>query len=197
MKKLTLSLLLPLFACLGMASFVAAGSMPAMQVVVSNSANKVVYKGMTNTRGVFETPKLAPGNYVVQFNTKKSLKGDNYFLVVSAGKKKVVANAVSGDKFSKGGVAMKVDVGSAMMVTGQVSDAEIAATAQSGGQKADGRKTKMINGKKYVWVEGEMGSNLGGRWVDADSPAAQNVEQWDRKHIQDFQSNGSHLKAGN
>jgi hypothetical protein len=35
------------------------------------------------------------------------------------------------------------------------------------------REVKVINGKRYVFVPGELGSNIPGRWVPEDSPAAQ------------------------
>ena len=31
---------------------------------------------------------------------------------------------------------------------------------------------KVINGKRYVWVPGPIGSNMGGRWVEEGSEAA-------------------------
>ena len=36
----------------------------------------------------------------------------------------------------------------------------------------DNRPSKIINGKRYVYVAGELGSNIPGQWVPADSPAA-------------------------
>ena len=81
-----------------------------MDVTVSGPGGKVAYKGKTDANGTFSTPKLAPGNYTVQFNSP-GLKAGQYVIVVSAGKKKVSADSVIGDKFAKGGVAMKVDVG--------------------------------------------------------------------------------------
>ena len=57
----------------------------------------------------------------MQFTSKdSSVKGGQYSIVVAAGKKKVVANAVAGEKFLGGGVAMKVEVGAGLNITGQV-----------------------------------------------------------------------------
>ncbi|HEY2799561.1 MAG TPA: carboxypeptidase-like regulatory domain-containing protein [Chthoniobacterales bacterium] len=183
MKNFRRSLLFTLLASFSAASLVSASSLPAMQITISNSAGKLVYKGRTNSQGLFTTPSLMPGKYVVQFNATKSLKGRELALVLGTGKKKVVANSVAGSKFNQGGVAMKVEVDKAMTLTGQVADAATAATNAT----ASNGRVKYINGKKYVWEEGEMGSNLGGRWVDANSPEAQNVTLIDRKGIQEFQ----------
>jgi hypothetical protein len=84
------------------------------------------------------------------------LKGKKYALVVSAGKKKVSAS-IPGEKFARGGVAMKVDVGAGLNITGVVAadDAPISK-----------------NNKKMVWIAPELGSNLPGRWVEEDSAEA-------------------------
>ena len=167
MKTLRRSLLLSLGLFLGLASL-AYSSLPSLQVTVSNSAGKLVYKGATNAQGLFSTANLPPGDYIVQFNSAK-LKGRELALVVAAGKKKVVANSVAGARFAAGGVAMKVEVAKSINLTGQVTDAAAAQTASNS-------KVKYINGKKYVWLQPDTSSNLGGRWVDASSAEGQRVE---------------------
>ena len=128
-----------------------------MNVVVSDKGGKAAYKGATNTTGVFATAKLQPGNYVVQFTSSSAeLKGKQYAVVVSAGKKKVSAN-VAGEKFAGGGVAMKVDVGAGLNITGQVA-------AQTGPISK--------GGKKMVWIPKQLGSNEPGHWVEEDSAEA-------------------------
>jgi len=103
------------------AASVAQAGVPSMNVTVSDAAGKAAFKGATKGDGAFATGKLPPGNYVVQFTAKNSsVKGDQYSIVVAAGKKKVVANAVAGDKFLGGGVALKVEVGAGFPITGQV-----------------------------------------------------------------------------
>jgi len=88
---------------------------------VSDAGGKAAFKGITKSNGDFQTAKLAPGNYVVQFIAKSpAVKGGQYSIVVAAGKKKVVANAVAGEKFLAGGVAMKVEVGAGLNIAGQV-----------------------------------------------------------------------------
>jgi len=95
---------------------------PSMNVTVSDASGKLAFKGATKSDGGFATEKLQPGKYVVQLSSKNSaLKSGQYSIVVSAGKKKVVANAVPGQKFLAGGVAMNVDVGAGLNITGQVS----------------------------------------------------------------------------
>ena len=82
------------------------GAVPPLNVTVSDASGKAAFKGTTNAKGTFATAKLKPGNYVVQFNSKNgAVKGNHYAIVVSAGKKKVSANAVPGEKFAAGGVA--------------------------------------------------------------------------------------------
>jgi len=133
------------------------GATPAMNVTVSDASGKAAFKGMTNANGVFGTSKLTPGNYTVQIASQSAeLKGKNYAIVVAAGKKKVSASAVPGEKFARGGVALKVDVGAGLNITGQVSTEE--------------RVSK--SGKKMVWIPPMVGSNMPGRWVEEDSADA-------------------------
>lgn len=94
---------------------------PSINVTVSDSTGKAAFKGATKNDGEFATAKLPPGSYVVQFTTtNSSVKNGQYSIVVGAGNKKVVANAVAGAKFLGGGVAMKVEVGAGLNIAGQV-----------------------------------------------------------------------------
>jgi hypothetical protein len=56
------------------------------------------------------------------------------------------------------------------------------------------RPVKMINGEPYVYVTGELGSNVPGRWVPQDSAAAQNLpsdtEAVDQGTLQKWQGGG-------
>src|SRR4051794_1253970 len=104
------------------AASLANGGVPPVNVIVSDASGKAAFKGATKSDGAFATEKLQPGNYVVQFSSKNSaLKGGQYSIIVAAGKKKVVANAVAGDKFLGGGVALKVDVGAGLGIVGHVA----------------------------------------------------------------------------
>jgi hypothetical protein len=156
------------------------GAVPPIDVTVSDAGGKAAFKGATNAKGTFATANLKPGNYVVQFNSKSpTVKGNHYALVVSAGSKKVSASAVPGEKLAAGGVAMKVTVGPGLNITGQVSS------------EAEGSVNK--NGKKMVWIPPQLGSNMGGRWVEEGSPeavAARTSGRISTKDIQDIQNRG-------
>ncbi len=92
-----------------------------MSVTVSDAGGKAAFKGVVKGNGAFATGNLTPGNYVVQFNsTSGGMRGKHYAIVVSAGTKKVTADAVPGEKFSGGGVAMRLVVGAGSNITGQV-----------------------------------------------------------------------------
>jgi hypothetical protein len=159
---------------------IAFGNVPPMTVTVSDSSGKASFKGMTNASGSFATSALPAGDYVVQFNSKDgALKGNYYAVAVSAGKKKVGASAVPGEKFSAGGIAMKVAVGSGLNITGQVL------------AEKTGKVSK--NGKKMVWIPPVLGSNRPGHWVEEGSPEdvdsrSRGVLSKDR--VQDMQSRG-------
>lgn len=162
------------------AGSLAYGAVPSLSVTVSDSAGKVAFKGATNSKGSFATGTLKPGKYVVQFQSSGgNIKGASYTLVVSAGTKKVSADSVDGAKFSKGGVAMNIDVGSGLNVSGQVSDAVAS--------KVD------KDGKKMVWIEKKLGSNLPAHWAPEDSAEAKEAMtqgSYSTKNIQDKQNQG-------
>ena len=173
MKKLLIGTLL------GVVASVANAATPPMSVTVSKG-DKVVYNGSTNASGVFSTTKLEPGDYVVQFNSKSAaaVNNEQFTLVVSAGKKKVSADTVAGEKFTAGGVAMRVPVVNGTNITGQVVSSKDAAAAQANsavGSSSD--KIRIINGKRYVWVGPETGSNIGGRWVEEGSVTAKQARR--------------------
>lgn len=149
MKTLARSLfvVLVLFA----ASF-AYGAVPHVKVTVFNSNGAVAYIGATDSNGTFATPSLAPGRYIVQFNSK-NLQDNAYAVVISAGNKKVVANSVAGQQFAGGGIAMKLSVGGGLNITGNV----ISAT------NADG------SAKVMVWVPQMLGSNMPAHWAEKGS----------------------------
>ena len=140
------------------ATCIVQGAVPAMNVTVSDAGGKAAFKGTTDTKGTFATAKLKPGNYVVQFiSNSAAVKGNQYAIVVSAGTKKVAANAVPGEKLAGGGVAMKVDVAAGVNITGQVA-------AEANGA--------VKNGKKMVWIPKQLGSNMPGHWAEEGSAEA-------------------------
>src|ERR1700730_5803445 len=136
------------------------GGVPSMNVIVSDASGKVAFKGATNASANFATANLAPGNYVVQLHSKsETLKGNQYLLVVSAGRKKVIADAVPGEKFNGGGVALKIAVQSGFRITGQIATDQMSASGL-------GQKVRVIDGKRYVWVRAHTGSNLADHWAE-------------------------------
>ncbi len=159
---------------------VASAAAPKINVTVSDSSGKAAFKGMTNDKGTFATANLKPGEYVVQFTSPAAPgKNSHYAIVVSAGAKKVTANGVAGEKFTKGGVAMKVTVASNLNITGQVAAEEAGATK---------------NGKKMVWIPPQLGSNRPGHYVEEGSPEAVQARtsgSISTQDVQNMQSRGS------
>jgi hypothetical protein len=155
---------------------VAFGALPQVTVTVADSGGKQAFKGATNAKGTFATGALKPGQYVVQFSAN-SVPGGNYALVISAGSKKVTAGDVAAEKFAKGGVAMKIDVGSGLNITGQITT---------------GLQTKVgPDGKKMVWIPKKLGSNLPAHWAPEDSAEAKEAKSsgtMSSKSIQDIQA---------
>jgi hypothetical protein len=172
------------FALLPSLPLTAYGDVPSMDVTVFNSAGKVAFKGPIGSSATFATRNLAPGDYVVQFNTRSAAVKDNqYVLVVSAGKKKVIATGVAGEKFTRGGVAMRIPVGPDSHIIGQVAKEE--ATA-----RGEGLKYRVIDGKRFVWVTASLGSHLGGHWESELLAPAGNVAVWRSEDLQKQMNRG-------
>lgn len=153
--------------------------LPSVKVLVSDENRNVAFKGTTSVDTTFTTGNLRPGNYVVQFNSNNAAVEDNqYLLVVSAGKRKVTATDVAGEQFAGGGVAMRVKVASPLRMTGQIA------------------RTRLIDGKRFVWQTAETGSNLGGRWVEkttADARQVVRLQSGFLRRMQDYNGEGSML----
>jgi hypothetical protein len=155
-----------------------------MEVTVLDASGKVGFKGATNADGTFTTANLRPGHYVVQLNTKSAAaKRNQYLVVVSAGKKKVIATGVPGEIFMGSGAAMRVNVGTSLKITGQVANEEIV------GQK-EGVNYRVVGGQRFVWVPAELGSNVSGRWVEEGSVPARNITLIGKDGIKKFQEKG-------
>jgi hypothetical protein len=168
------SLYLALIAFVGTAY----GGIPSMWVTVFDATEKVVFKQALNANATFSTGNLRPGKYIVQFNTKSgAVKGNDYLFVVSAGKKKVIADAVAGETLTRGGAAMKIQVDSGLQISGQVLNDEAIANA-------GGPKYRTIDGKRYVWMSPELGTHLQGHWEEASAHPTRNVVVWTRDELQ-------------
>jgi hypothetical protein len=185
MKTIVRSIVIGLFGVVASVAFAAA---PLVSVTVTDSSGKAAYKGATSGNGSFATAKLQPGGYVVYFNARSAAKGDKYTLVISAGKKKVMANAVEAEMLAaSGGVAMKIDVGAGLNITGQVAT-ENKNSAPMG-----------HNGKPMVWVSKKLGSNIPAHWAESDSAEvkeAMTSSSFSIKNIQDRQMQGINPQGG-
>jgi hypothetical protein len=178
MNKIIQATLVSLFIIIVSMSY---GAVPSMNVTVSDSSGKSAYKGATDAKGSFATGTLKPGGYVVQLNSKSAPKGAKYAVVVSSGKKKVTANAVDAEKLTAGGVAMKIDVGAGLNITGQVA-AEDKSSAPMG-----------HNGKPMVWIAKRTGSNIAAHWAESDSAEAKEAMasgNMSQQELQNRQSQG-------
>jgi hypothetical protein len=116
----------------------------------------------------------------VQFNSKSAPKQSRYALIASAGKEKVVANGIPGEKLIAG-VAVTIRVGPGLNLTGQV-------TAEDKDSAPIGR-----NGKLMVWIPKRIGSNLAPHWADSDSAEAKEVmasSSYSLKNMQNKQNQG-------
>jgi hypothetical protein len=179
MKNLIRSTVLSLLFVAATAAF----AVPALNVTVSDSSGKVSFKGATNAKGTFATAKLKPGNYAVQLSSSSGAVKGNYTIVVSAGTKKVSASGIAGEKFAKGGVALKVDVGTGLNITGQVASDSTNSSAPMG-----------PNGKPMVWIPKQLGSNIAAHWTESDSAEAKQAQtagSFSTKNIQDRQNQSS------
>jgi hypothetical protein len=171
------------FAIMLAATTASYGRIPAIKVIVSDANGKVAFKGMTKADATFATGSLPAGDYVVQFgSTRAELKGNQYLLVVSAGKKKVIADAVAGEQFAGGGVAMRLKVAPGLQISGQVATQE--STLVQGATKV-----RVINGKRYVWVQSALGSNLGPHWEAEGIANAKNVTYLSHDKMTKIQDN--------
>jgi hypothetical protein len=157
---------------------VAYGAVPAINVTVADSSGKTAYKGATDGKGLFATGKLQPGGYTVKFASNSAPKGSKYALVISAGKKKVSASAIEAERLAAGGVAMKIDVGAGLNITGQVVDDKNSAPMGH-------------NGKPMVWIGKKTGSNIAAHWAESDSAEAKEAMtsgSFSRENLQNKQN---------
>ena len=159
---------------------VASAAVPTFNVTVVDSSGKSAFKGATDSRGIFASPKMPPGNYAVQFTSNSAPKGSHYTLVVVAGTKKTSASAITGEKLAAGGAAMKIEVKGNVSIQGQVS-----------AESAETRIGK--NGQLMVWIPKKVGSNIPAHWAESDSAEAKEVmtsSSYSAKNLQDKDNQG-------
>jgi hypothetical protein len=164
----------------GVASF-GFGAVPKINIeVVELSGKTTAFKGGTDPRGIFATPRLGPGSYAVVFTSKSAPKSSHYTLVLVAGTKKMAANAITAEKLAAGGVAMKIEVSAGRSILGQVSEED--------------KSTRIgKNGKLMVWIPKQINSHLPAHWAESDSAEARFAEtasSFSRQNIQDRQNKG-------
>lgn len=155
-----------------------------MNVTVSDASGKGAFTGTTNADGTFTTERLKPGNYIVQLKSRRaSMSAPSYAVVVSAGRKKVIAIGVPQEKLAAGGVAMKVDVTIPSRITGQVVNGQSVASTQD-------PNVKVINGHRFAWIMPLTGSNLGAHWEEVGIAPGQNVGYLSTDKLRQIQDRG-------
>ncbi len=172
--------------------------LPPVKVTISTADGKLAYEGRTNARGIFHTGNVPPGDYVVQFRSGNAvMTSEQYLLVVAAGKRKVIADALRGEQFGGGGVAMRLRVGDGMKIEGQIASERSVTLAGNANEK-------VINGRIFRWVQDTTGTNLGPHWEEQGIGSARNVVRLDRtylQHLADHFAEGSllnrHYSDGN
>lgn len=140
-----------------------AASPTAVEVIAKEKAGgKVVYHGQTGANGKFATKSLAPGSYVFEFASKDG----SGFQVALAGAKNARQVKAKGAS-----LAFAVEVGSASAVSGQITPLKGTAVVANAKSNAN---VKVINGRRYVYVRGETGSHIGGKWIPEEEAEATN-----------------------
>jgi len=180
-KKSLLPRLIVIALTMGLSAPLAGGAVPLLKIVVADSSGKLAYKGTTDASGLFATAKLPPGNYAIQITANNAPPDSRYTMVVSAGTKKVAANAIAAEKLAGRGVALKIDVAAGLNITGQV-------VVLDKNNSPIGR-----NGKAMVWITRRTGSNLPPHWAESDSAEAKEAMtsgSLSAKNLQDRNNQG-------
>lgn len=74
-------------------------------------------------------------------------------------------------------MAIKIQVGAGIQISGQVLNDEAIA-------KAGGPKYRVIDGKRYLWVSARTGTNLAGKWVEEGSARDGTISAWSSSELQ-------------
>ena len=172
--------LLSMFVSLAfMPAITSLAAVPTLNVAVVDGSGKTTYKGATDPRGLFASPKMQPGSYAVQFSSSSAPKGSHYTLVVVSGRKKTSASAITAETLAAGGVAMKIEVKANASIQAQVSP--------------DLAQTRIgKNGKLMVWIPKKIGSNLPAHWAESDSAEAKEAEASYSYSIKNMQNKVNH-----
>lgn len=160
---------------------------PPMEVTVIDASNRVAFVATTDRKGSFSSANLRPGQYVVRFRAKSAaVKGDQYMVIVDAGQKPLLSNAIDGARFAAGGVAVRMEVKNGSKIDGQVESTTALARDN----------VKVINGARYFLVKNQLGSNLGARWIEEKSFQQANVSSLSADRFRQMQERGSQGNMG-
>jgi hypothetical protein len=129
-----------------------------VEVVVKQ---KPTARAVTDARGAFALGGLPPGSYTLAFKarkagdvktqtTSKTTVATTYGIKIEGTKRSVIQNGLTSDKLIAG-LEVKVDVAGGSQIRGQVTAGAV---------------------KNMVWIPKEPGSNIPGRWVEANSAEA-------------------------
>ncbi|HVF70423.1 MAG TPA: carboxypeptidase-like regulatory domain-containing protein [Chthoniobacterales bacterium] len=156
MTKVSVAFLFAAFAVSSSFGGAQARGVAGVDVVVKQNPSK---RAVTDAGGNFAFDGLAPGAYVVSFRAPKS-RGDtksantdkvtvatSYSIKIDGTKRPITQSGLTSDKLL-GGVDVRVELGAGARIRGQVL---------AGGSK------------KMVWIPKELGSNIPGHWVEANS----------------------------
>ena len=127
-------------------------------VVVKQAPGK---RAVTDAKGIFAFDALPPGSYTLTFRAQKAAETKNkttdkvtvassYSITVQGTKRPITQSGLTSDNLIAG-VDVPIQVAAGGKIRGQVSASAL---------------------KKMVWISGEPGSHIPGRWVPADSAEA-------------------------
>ena len=158
MKKITcgIAIMTAVFASLPLSGAEGPRGVAGVEVFLKQTPSK---RAMSDTRGIFALDGLPGGSYTLIFKAKKAKDAKEvatnkvtvattYSIRIDGGRR-VVKSGLTSDNLI-GGLELRVD-GAGSKIRGQVT--------------ADGLKN-------MVWIPREPGSNIPGRWVEANSSDA-------------------------
>jgi len=176
MKNMTRGIV---FLLVALATPVIYGDPPApgvagVDVVVKQSPGK---HAVTDARGNFAFEGLAPGSYTLVFRAQKAdqlpeitksevIVAVTYSIKIEGTKRSVNQSGLTSNKLIAG-VDIAVELGSGAKIRGQVLPGKL---------------------KKMVWISPQVGSQMPGHWVEADSNAAAGAHSVVRVNTEDLQT---------
>ena len=190
--KMKTSACLTFLIVLGFASavYAASGAAAVTVTVKHKDSGKTVYRAPTDAAGKFATANLQPGSYNVEFQSAKGsgFEGKQLSISLSGGKGAPRKAYPAVGKHLRSGVAVSINLPSISTLAGEVlvTGNEVPEGAAPAGMEKVRANVKVINGKRYVWVQAPIGSNMGGKWVEAGTEGA--VLATDKKRREDAEA---------